>query len=711
MACKAPTLLVSPPRLLPQLSTLDKEESQQRTLYWLPVLAFGPLFMAVICEGMRAAACRTKKQEAIHPEDSGNYKYSPINLMEEEASPPISQSSDAEVLLRDRWPRRFSLALILYHAFCASLVLLALSSGWTTVAGGGSFAWELWAVWQHACLWALFVQSLLRCKRSSLDGLQQPTFKTVLLYTCPFLSEVADTLKDWVVCGICLQVTATGAGCWYGALFVTTDLLTRFSNFSSRFFRFGDFSSLYVRSVSPALCLALCIGQGIVPTQLFFLPFLVGLAYWPTTASNLLIMAFSYARLSGNLPDRLWMDGGFLFVAATYVIVLSHVMVLSQDGCAHELRRTYRGILALPMAKPVPAPESCSGRFLLIGRFIAEDVLSNARRFLSWAEDLPQGIIGVALAVACQQGQSSVFGFAALSAFVSVAKGTLTPAGQSILLEFQLDQLRKHLHMDGFVKSIGPQFPGLSQSPEELKLNICVSLQDYAMSVPTMYMRLRKLEIYETVFETARQWPMQFTDETGGSFSEEAVRELYAGIVSAKRQHAFNLQKVLDEGFAPLACKRGGYRKEQFLECGYYGFEFDEEDFLTAAGRNEISRVAAGRNRGVKLQEALLEGFTPLACKRGGYLEEEFLECAYCRFEFDAGKFLSAEERNKSSRAAKDNRKRGIKLEHVLRQGLLPWACKQGGYRKEDFLECGYSADEFEALRAPVRRSVVEDGF
>lgn len=41
-------------------------------------------------------------------------------------------------------------ALIIYHFFCVSLVAIALRSGWLLMEGGGSFAWELWALWQQS---------------------------------------------------------------------------------------------------------------------------------------------------------------------------------------------------------------------------------------------------------------------------------------------------------------------------------------------------------------------------------------------------------------------------------------------------------------------------------------------------------------------------------------------------------------------------------
>ena len=57
--------------------------------------------------------------------------------------------------------------------------------------------------WQHVCLWMLFLQNLLRCLREGEGALHRSTICKVLQYTAPLASELADTLKDWIVTGIC----------------------------------------------------------------------------------------------------------------------------------------------------------------------------------------------------------------------------------------------------------------------------------------------------------------------------------------------------------------------------------------------------------------------------------------------------------------------------------------------------------------------------
>ena len=42
-----PAVLVAPPRILPQLATLDDVESKHRLLYWVPFLLMGPVSWAL----------------------------------------------------------------------------------------------------------------------------------------------------------------------------------------------------------------------------------------------------------------------------------------------------------------------------------------------------------------------------------------------------------------------------------------------------------------------------------------------------------------------------------------------------------------------------------------------------------------------------------------------------------------------------------------
>ncbi|OLQ05777.1 hypothetical protein AK812_SmicGene11031 [Symbiodinium microadriaticum] len=59
------------------------------------------------------------------------------------------------------------------------------------------------------CLWNLFGQNLARCLVLDAEGLKASTMKVIVLYTAPFVSELCDTMKDWVVAGFC-YLEATG---------------------------------------------------------------------------------------------------------------------------------------------------------------------------------------------------------------------------------------------------------------------------------------------------------------------------------------------------------------------------------------------------------------------------------------------------------------------------------------------------------------------
>ena len=115
-------------------------------------------------------------------------------------------------------------AVALYHFFCAGLVVLAVLNSWISEHGGGSVSWELWALWQQLCLWTLFVQNLLRCCMEDAEALRASTMKVVLLYTVPCISDLFDTMKDWIITGICFLEPRNSWGWALGVLLVTLEV-------------------------------------------------------------------------------------------------------------------------------------------------------------------------------------------------------------------------------------------------------------------------------------------------------------------------------------------------------------------------------------------------------------------------------------------------------------------------------------------------------
>ena len=226
-----PELIIQPPtRVLPALSgEIDREESSHRFDYWFSFLLCGPPVMACLCEMIRLLSLAIKRHFA-KPKEPPDYDYVRVAIVEAPSVDSPSSSEDEVYVCEDCLQSQACLgfAVVCYHLFCVSVVVIALASDWISIKGGGTISWELWVVWQHACLWVLFIQNLFRCYYADAQSLdQKSTVSTVLLYTAPLVSELTDTMKDWVVTGICLTAQPSKMGMLWGLLFVLADFFPR----------------------------------------------------------------------------------------------------------------------------------------------------------------------------------------------------------------------------------------------------------------------------------------------------------------------------------------------------------------------------------------------------------------------------------------------------------------------------------------------------
>ena len=177
-------------------------------------LRLSPLLMAVICESLRLAFRLAKLR--IYP----SFKPIPQEDVELRAlsmapGSPVEEKMEMGGFLG---------GVAAYHLLCGSLVALAVSNSWISSHAGGGVAWELWAIWQQLCLWTLFLQNLLRCCMVDAEALGASTWKAVLLYTVPCVSDLFDTMKDWLITGICFLEPRTTWGFPVGALLVSLEL-------------------------------------------------------------------------------------------------------------------------------------------------------------------------------------------------------------------------------------------------------------------------------------------------------------------------------------------------------------------------------------------------------------------------------------------------------------------------------------------------------
>ena len=178
--------------------------------------------MGLLCEASRIFSLGARHLWShIEPFLAQRMGYHVVPEAEAKTKPWVDYRDVSRVgAMRDETNVGFKLQMIIYHSFCASLVGVAVAKDWLSVEGGG-MAWELWAVWQQVCLWTLFLENLVRCVCFPAEALKSSTFKVVCLYTVPLLSEVTDTMKDWVMTGLCVLATQSPAGLVTGGIMIS----------------------------------------------------------------------------------------------------------------------------------------------------------------------------------------------------------------------------------------------------------------------------------------------------------------------------------------------------------------------------------------------------------------------------------------------------------------------------------------------------------
>eukprot|EP00438_Fugacium_kawagutii_P000581 Skav211995 [mRNA] locus=scaffold2069:129664:131544:- [translate_table: standard] len=472
------------------MSEVDAEESRHRFDYWLSFLCCCPIAMGILCEIVRICVISRMPNSDYRTVSRIPTESETESGTESETESGTVRTALSRTLQSKAQNHRFCAAFILYHIFCAGLVAVAVCNDWATIKGGGSFSWEFWAIWQQLCLWNLFVQNLLRCWRCwRVDpaSLRQRTFQKTLLYTCPILSELADTLKDWIVTGICLKATPHFGGFVCGGILVAIDLLHRALCKAPRVFpcrlakkkaMFPLFASMpgllaivwsaLARDLTVLFVLSLILLTGIccrlrsgdccawVGCCAMFLS-LTGLWFFHQH-----ILHEPWLSRATAAIHQLWIlssDGGCLFCLSAYTIVVSHVLIASDRDAFFAVRKTYRAILSLPKRAPMTV-QYPSWRSQISEYFsgFAVEFCSPARLLIAWLEDLPQGLIGFAL-VAAHQDQVGGIGFAGVAAVIGLAKGILIPTGQGLALAERQIRVNSCLEdMKGLRASLPPDF-------------------------------------------------------------------------------------------------------------------------------------------------------------------------------------------------------------------------------------------------------------
>ncbi|CAK9062005.1 unnamed protein product [Durusdinium trenchii] len=742
LACRSqsfPSLLATPPlQFLPKLSDVVEfsQEPTQRLHFWGSILLWSPFLMAFLCEAMRLIVGSLKPKTSI----DSTLRYGRLQDLETNDPDAETPRHTPSKVQANGFGQSicFTLALVLYHIVCAGIVAMAILYGWLSPDGGG-LSWELWALWQQLCLWTLFLQNVVRCATLDREALAAPTTKTVLLYTVPFLSELADTMKDWVVTGICflhagaVPVRLLRSGFAVGAAVVLLELCGTMLGVIPPFIQISKGAKGL--SISPPLILlqvvcATCGLQWAVAScnsgrfsycrdsrfagylgLLLFLTFLAWIlarctgtsghqpeeeleedwrdsprgrppsddVEWAPAAESspwrrprvgtlfipkdgqadgcsaaprrpLLLLALAMLGTLGSWP-RVgsvylgyvegvfhWMtDGGLLTVLSTYVIFYSYVRVCLNDDCAQDLRKTYGGILELPAkpAAPLATETRCDWMARQLGN-LCVDFLSSSRLLIAWAEDWPQGFIGVVLVFAIhshatESQQPKKIGFAGISAIISVGKGILIPFFQKYMFEQRsaavqrgLDALLSPLTLEVLVD----QLPGPVQA-RKVGRTLQELVREDSRDV-LKRLNVGESELFHPIHQLRSDWLNDLLNPENRFFRAFQRCLLRSYGAEAVRELGFSVAECQRAGFTLGQCRIAGYPPDECRDVYETGDEKTGRQ-LKAVGFSAMDCKNAGlsavvcRAEGFSAKDCKDAGYSPRDCKAAGYKSQGFL--------------------------------------------------------------------------------------
>ncbi|CAK8986127.1 unnamed protein product [Durusdinium trenchii] len=738
-----PSLLVQPPqRFLPELAGVEEEESEARLHYWGAILLLSPPMMAVICESMRLCFyCAKHLHGKLAKGSTSSTGYRQLELKEDERNDLESPMIATEPNHPFKGPHTmFIIPLMVYHLTCAGVVTLAIFKGWLLSDGGG-LAWELWVVWQQLCLWNLFLQNLVRCTTLDSHALKASTCTTVLAYTAPFASEMADTMKDWVVTGLCILHAKTWIGFLIGAAIAGVEVsaiamgwitLRKFS------YSFVFLLALYIALFVVRFHLWVLIFGSIGGASLLFLMDLFNRSRWwgIVTGCDWRQLLPYIVAISFGLPicymlitDRLrqidsvlvnfseetfwWLaDGGLLAIVSIYVILHAHILVIRSEDCAQDLRKTYRAILELPLKPTNPGGEACCA---WIGRRFTNlcvDFLSSARLLIAWSEDIPQGVIGVAL-VLRYAGPNGI-GFAGISAIISTSKGVLIPILQRLVLEYRKSQVARGLDdiLGTQQKAFLEKFLATSPvSHERIRLQVEEPLRTMSSDL------LKRLNV-DLVAEMQKMRHKWLADggemircEVVASYLNQGVSttNLFdlghmtghcknAGFSAGqcKEVAGFSAQKCKEAGFSPSDCKEAGFSYseckdadfsiQECIEAGFTPMQCKEAGFVAKQCKEAGFSARDFKDAGFSAVQCKIVGFEETLCQEAGYTAEEWNREPTARDFKDAG--FSAKECNKEYFTAKECKEAGFSM-YAIGEEFRAEQLRKAGFFAKDFKDAG----------------------
>ena len=318
-------------------------------------------------------------------------------------------------------------------------------------------------------------------------------------------------------------------------------------------------------------------------------------------------------------------DGGLLAVVSAYVIVVSYVQVSWHDECKRELRKSYRVILELAEKKPETLkaetwPEWTERQF---SNFCV-DFVSRARLLIAWSEDWPQGVLGVALVL--RYVGLKGFGFAGISAAISVGKGVLIPVGQSLIFEYKKAAVEKAL--DDLVFSAETRqrmvetLPSPPQNspidPESVGEPFNRLMKKHSDSV------LKRLNVADSeLYRPLRDWLQQqwFKDLMK---SERHIERFRVSLVEHYLNNGAPVRYLYQLGHMKGKCKLAGFKASDCKELANFTAEMCKKAKFTVKDCTDAGfSLSQCKEAGFTVKHFKNAGFTATQCAEAGFSQDD----------------------------------------------------------------------------------------
>eukprot|EP00913_Durusdinium_trenchii_P000020 g18.t1 len=440
------------------------------------------------------------------------------------------------------------------------------------------------------------------------------------------------------------------------------------------------------------------------------------------------MLMLPWCLVLSKISTPLLLDGGILAVFSMYVIVASYIQVNYHEECAKDLRKTYKAILELPLKPLSIAGETWWEWLQRQLSNVCVDFLSSSRLLIAWAEDWPQGILGLVIVLKNAEG----IGFAGISAAISFSKGFLIPVLQRAMFEQRklavqeklealvssqgLKACVKRLNLDQSSQvltrgSLPKELQGLLKEPS-VNLLKGLNVSDADLFQPIRELQQTWLQELERKPETLEEFENHVAasyleKDASGEMAEKLSKAGYMRgdcrvvgftALQCKKFGCFTAKKCKDAGFTAKECKDAGFTAK---ECEEAGFLLAEAGFSAKELQEDGFSARQCSDAGFTAKECKDAGYSAERCKDAGFSAKDFydagfstIQCRILGFEkavvYEARFSLEGWELDLT---ASDYRSEGFTALQCKKLGCFTAkACKDAGFTAKECKDAGFTA-------------------